>query len=375
MSNPCTHQQDGTGSPTNLRHVAVVDPGSSVLPFDYYFCRSLIDRGERVTLLASHTQYNVEFLSELAREDKAHVELWRISSTVVNRAIGILNYLRMLTFLLVNLRKFDVVYYNFPKGWLLESIIFRILGHKAVFCIHNAVPHGFEAKRHLGTRALASSAHRLLFVSAWTKSDFVSRYGPAYENLSDVMQHGIIGIDPLDSPQSYQLCESFCGVAFWGNIKPYKGVEVFRLLPKDWLPKAVDKRYLIAGKWDHDLSHLRDEYKARNEIDLHDGFLTRESVKDLLAQDYIFLLPYRQASQSGILYTLLFYGRYFIGTDRGDIGDFLRTNGLEKLIIDDLSEGEMRRAIGWLMENLSDVQAKLVSAQQSYTWQWGDKVA
>ncbi|GAB5488641.1 MAG: hypothetical protein Pars2KO_22110 [Parasphingorhabdus sp.] len=178
-----------------------------------------------------------------------------------------------------------------------------------------------------------------------------------------------MGIDPLDEPRSYRLIHRFRGVAFWGNIKPYKGVEMFRLIPNTWLPPEVDHRYLIAGKWDVQLSYLKDEYLSRPEIDVSDGFLSREAVKELLEKDFVFVLPYRQASQSAILYTLLFYGRYFLATDKGDIGDFLRKNGLQDLIIADFSENEMRRAIGWLVDNLSYVQAKLASAQQSCTWE------
>lgn len=369
MSSRYTRQRESSGSQTKGRLVAVVDPGSSVLPFDYYFCRSHISNGARVTLLASETSYNAEFLSELANQDGADVRLWRISSTVANRVRGVLNYLRLLIFLIVNAHRFDLVYYNFPRNWVLEAALFWALGSKAVFCIHNAVPHESSARRHFGTSVLASCAHQLLFVSHWTRRDFLSRYGSEYDEKSSIVQHGVMGIDPQDEPQAYQLYEGFLGVAFWGNIKPYKGIELFRIEPEAWLPQNVGHRYLIAGKWDAKVSHLKADYQARSEIELRDGFLCREAVKSLLAQNFVFVLPYRRASQSGILYTLLFYGRYFLATDQGDVGEFLRANGLDELLIADFSADELRRAMNWLVGNLTYVQAKLSAAQGAYTWQ------
>lgn len=355
--------------PTELRHIAVVDPGSSVLAFDYYFCRSHLAQGSRVTVLASETRYNAEFLSELAREDGVEVKLWPVSSTVAGRFRGPLNYLKLLLFLLLNSYKFETIYYNFPKSWILESVLFRIISSKIVYCVHNSVPHNFAKEKHFGTSMLASSAERLLFVSHWSKRDFISRYGKEYDEVSDVLQHGIMGIDPHDAPRSYKLTAQFCGVAFWGNIKPYKGIELFRVKAKAWLPPEVEHRYLIAGKWDSEIAYLRNEYRSRREITLRDGFLSRDEVKELLADDFVFILPYRQASQSGILYTLLFYGRYFLATDQGDIGEFLKVNGLQELIIADFGESEMRRAIGWLIDNLFYVQTQLNAAQQAYRWQ------
>lgn len=341
-----------------------------MLPFDYYFCQSLLSKGFRVTVFASETSYNPEFLAELKNDNRVEVRLWRVSSTVAGRILGTLEYAALLFSLIVASRRFERIYYNFPQVYLLEFLVFAISRSRLVYCVHNAVPHGHPSSRHWGTHLLAANAKRLLFLSRWAKHDFLDRYGLGYDRVSSVLQHGVMAINPQHKLCRYRATPYFSGVAFWGNIKPYKGIELFRLNPGAWLPERVEKRYVIAGKWDRQLDELKSQYSTRDDIDLLEGFLAPAEVERLVKTDLVFVLPYKQASQSGVLYTLLFYGRYFIATDRGDVGDFLRLNNLSELIIADFSENELRRAISWLVENLDYVRERLNHAQDTYTWKY-----
>ena len=47
-------------------NLAIVDPGSFVLPYDYQLVRALAARGDRVDFYGSTTRYNGEFLAAMA---------------------------------------------------------------------------------------------------------------------------------------------------------------------------------------------------------------------------------------------------------------------------------------------------------------------
>src|SRR5207247_460308 len=66
---------------------------------------------------------------------------------------------------------------------------------------------------------------------------------------------------------------------------------------------------------------------------VQDGYLAEAELLRLLADDVVFVLPYRDASQSGALYALLNHGRFFICADAGDLGAFMRRHGLEGLLL------------------------------------------
>ena len=70
-------------------------------------------------------------------------------------------------------------------------------------------------------------------------------------------------------------------------------------------------------------------------VRIDDGSLDAPRLLQLLSRNVVFVLPYREATQSGALFSLLHHGRVFICADVGDLGDFMRRFGLEALLMKD----------------------------------------
>lgn len=102
-----------------------------------------------------------------------------------------------------------------------------------------------------------------------------------------------------------------------------------------------------------------------------DKYLSAEELADLFSRDLLFILPHRAASQSGVLYTLLHHGKYFLGFDVGDIGRFFRDNGLEDLIIGDISYEIIESKISWMNSNADFVKEAFIRAQERFSWELG----
>jgi glycosyltransferase involved in cell wall biosynthesis len=353
-------------APMTVR-IAVIDPGSFVLPYDYQLVKALAARGDGVDFYGSTTRYNADFLEAMRQLPGVSVHTRAISGSVAARWRGALAYLALLASLLRHARRYATVNLQFSGVWPLEWIVMAALRHRFVFTVHNAVPHGFAGLRHRPTQWLASLARTLVFVSEATRDDFMRRYGESFRAKAVVLPHGLLPVAPQCDTVDYAAAAAPRALVFWGSVRPYKGVELFAELARCKDIRARGWSLQVHGAWASDLHGLRDELMALG-VAVDDRYLDEAPLRALLAEDAVFLLPYRQASQSGALYSLLNHGRLFICADVGDLGDFMRRFGLQGLLLKERSAAAVVDCLRYLDANRPLVIDALRRAQQALRW-------
>jgi hypothetical protein len=92
-------------------------------------------------------------------------------------------------------------------------------------------------------------------------------------------------------------------------------------------------------------------------------------VCELLNQRSIFVLPYKAATQSGVLYTLLAYRVVFISSLAGENAFFLKENELSELIFDRRKPEDILRAYSFAKENYDSIAEKLDKIAVNYEWE------
>ena len=347
--------------------IAIVDPGSFVLPYDYQLVKALAGRAD---FYGSHTRYNAEFLDAMRDLPGVRVRAGDISSSVATRRLGAWAYLQLLLSLLWRSPRYALVNLQFSGFWPIEWVVFGLLlRRKFVYTVHNAVPHGFAGEQHAPTRRLAERARSLVFVSAFTRDDFMRRYGEGFRAKASVLPHGLGPVTPQAGPVPYTATAAALprALVFWGRVQPYKGVEIFRELAR---AEAIGQRGLslaVYGAWADELVGLKQELAAQG-VTIRDGYLGQAELLGLLAQDAVFLLPYQNASQSGALYSLLNHGRLFICSDVGDLGAFMRRHGLQGLLLRDRSAASVIACLDYLAAHREAVAEALNRAQAALRW-------
>ena len=119
-------------------HIAVVDPGSFVLPYDFQLVQALAARGDAVDFFGSRTRYNGELLEAMRRLPGVTVHDRALSRTVAPRWKGALGYLALWSSLWLRRDRFDAFNLQFSAGWLLELPFLWALRKRLVFTVHNA---------------------------------------------------------------------------------------------------------------------------------------------------------------------------------------------------------------------------------------------
>jgi len=347
--------------------VALVDGGSFVLPYDYQLAETLAAQGVEVEFHGSRTRYNGELLEAMRRLPGVTVHDRALSRTVAPRWKGLLGYLLLWLGLCWRRRRFDAVNLQFLAGWPLELPFLWALRRRLVFTVHNAVPHGFSGQRHAPTERIARLARTLVFVSRFSRDDFIARYGEAFRAKSRLLGIGLTPVVPGLPPVPYRPAPPPEALVYWSTVKPYKGVELFAELARSQRLRDAGVGLEIHGAWAPELAGLKAELAGLG-VRIEDGYLDPPRLLRLLARDVVFLLPYREATQSGALFSLLHHGRVFLCTDVGDLGDFLRRFGLEALLLQERSADAVADALDRLRRDPAAIAAALQAAQDASAW-------
>ena len=110
---------------------------------------------------------------------------------------------------------------------------------------------------------------------------------------------------------------------FFGNIRRYKGVDVLvRALAV--VEKVLDVEVAIAGEFYIDpapLRRLADELGVAHRICWHDQYVSNEQVPALFRSSDVVVLPYRDASQSGVVPLAYEFDVPVIATDVGGLSE------------------------------------------------------
>jgi glycosyltransferase involved in cell wall biosynthesis len=347
--------------------MALVDFGSHVIFYDYYLAKGLLELGHQVVYFGSETKFNNEYLEALRNEQGCSVISKPVSRSVSSRLRGIGAYISLVRYIWRNRKDYDRVNLQFCTIWPVEIILFWFLRKKFIYTVHNAIPHDFSGYTYWPFRLFAYIADEIWFPSEATAESFYCRYSQCFRTKGKVVQIGTMGVYPGCPLSPYRLTKQIEGVAYWGNIKPYKGIDLMLDLVRRRAASNGNDVIEVYGRWLKELHPIRDEIRLLNGH-VEDRFLSTDELTLLLSRDLVFLLPYKSASQSGALYTLLHHGRFFMATDTGDLGAFLRRFGLEGLILKDATVESVDQCMAWLKCNLSYAVSRFTAAQSELSW-------
>lgn len=349
--------------------IAILDPASFALPYVVFLARGLGACGHKVSIFCSRTKYNESLLDELSAESdpaRFDIDFYRISRTTApSRWSGVLAYGALLHSVFSRRKSFDVISLQFGIFLPFDIVFMGLLYGRLQFTIHDDVPHGFNRKWHLPTLIRACCASKLVFTSQAVRDRFLSRYPiGGLRRRVKLLQHGLLAATLQPMPQESEHGRGDPIVTYFSTVKPYKGVEQL-VAAKPLLTEGAAVE--IHGQWDLSLADLK-ERALLHGCTVKDEYLSAVALERLLTERRVFVLPYRNASQSGVLYLLLNYAKPFVSTDRGDLGAFLRREGLADLVFPNDDPQALAQALSLAISKYDEISQRLRLVRQRYEW-------
>ncbi len=157
---------------------------------------------------------------------------------------------------------------------------------------------------------------------------------------------------------------------FFGRVFPYKGLaHLIAAEPK--IAAAVPGLLTIIAGRGEDMAGYRAAMGDPSRFDVRDRRVPDEEVAQLFAQADLLVLPYVEASQSGVLAVAAAFGLPVVATDVGEIGPLVRQTGMG-LVVPPADPAALAQAIVTLATDLRAREAATAGARAATEGPLGD---
>lgn len=210
---------------------------------------------------------------------------------------------------------FDVIHLTTAYSFTYPLLPF--LSRKPfVYTLHDVYAHSgeFNPNWELLKRLTVSAADRVVVHGDHNAASFAEKYGQAEKCVS--IPHGDYSFfrQYADGPVSYER-----ELLYFGRIKPYKGLDTL-LEAERLLDGTCDYRLTIAGGGEFDPDRVAD----RPNVTLHHGYVPNEQVAELFQRCRAVVLPYQDATQSGVVPIAYSFEKPVIVTDVGGLPEVVQ---------------------------------------------------
>jgi len=235
-----------------------------------------------------------------------------------------------------------------PCHGVITRLIRRQYAGRLVFVTENVVSHEGRFIDRLLTRIGLANASCFIALSDQVVGELRS-FGdqPVYRSELPVYSGSRDAAKKADKRRELGLDEKDQVLLFFGYVRKYKGLDLLiRALPAiaAQLPRV---RLLIVGEFydkpDYYLQ-LIDSLGMKSRVTLIDRYVANEEVAGFYRAADVVVLPYRSATQSGILNMAYGHGKPAVVTRVGGLAEFV-IHGETGLIVDPDSPGALARGV------------------------------
>ena len=248
-----------------------------------------------------------------------------------HRSLSNINLLRRMT-QVIRSRDIDLVHFLGDDVTWLNLLPYLIGRRPTIVTVHDAETHPGDTDSSLLPSFVVDRFNiggtRLIVHGDRIRQAMVRRIGRSPDDI-DILPHVALmryaelakreGLRP--APENGKR-----KILFFGRIMAYKGLPVLLdagRLSRETIPGL---ELVVAGRGPA-LDDLRPRLVGEG-VELHDGFIPDRDVARLLLDTELVVLPYIEASQSGILALAAAFGKPAIVSDVGEIGDLVRATGM-----------------------------------------------
>lgn len=289
-----------------------------------------------------------------------------------HRPIKALSY--MLTCLILSLRLLwwrssviHIQWFRIPRfDYLMVRLLQRLFKQKVVFTAHNILPHQGNESKNTDVFCKAYHAFDRIIVHSQTTKDEIIRTFHVDGDKIEVIRHGILPFDMSEEQynasmetldRQYAALHGKTVFSALGYQNFYKGTD---LLARVWtetpeLRNNTNAMLVVIGKKnaaDMDLSML----EGIDNVIYDNRRIPDEEFVYLLRHTSVYLLPYREISQSGAMLTVLTEHVPLLLTDVGSLAEPLSVAPIGWKI-QHAEECELRNALIYLLGHKEEIDA------------------
>ncbi len=251
--------------------------------------------------------------------------------------------------LVQQIRRFQPDVVHFQNGHLWFNLALPLLGrYPLVLTVH-------DPRHHAGDRSSRKTpqpvmdfgfrrADRLIVHGQSLKQQVADEIGVRDDRI-DVIPHIAIG-QPDAAPR---VAEQPNTILFFGRIWQYKGLDYLIEAEPLVAREVPEVRTVIAGEGD-DLGRYRRQMAHPERFTVHNQFIPTAQMAELFAQASVVVLPYTEATQSGVIPVAYSFAKPVVATDVGALPEMV-DHGKTGLLVPPRNAAALAAAIVQLLKD------------------------
>ena len=244
----------------------------------------------------------------------------------------------------------DLVWFNILAPILRKKWPLVITDHEPI--AKNTIIRFYGKYIHRATRILTRKMSDALIVHSEKSKDFLVEKRVKEEKVY-VVPHGVFTYYNRWSKEEIKEQKA---ILFFGVIEDYKGID-YLIKAEPLISKEIpDAKIIIAGKGN--FSKYEKLIKHKDSFEIINEYIPDENVAELFQRASLLVLPYTDASQSGVLTIAYSFGKPVVATDVGGLPEAVDdektgliappkdSSALADAIIKVLKDDELRKKMG-----------------------------
>lgn len=262
-----------------------------------------------------------------------------------------------------------------PSHRAISALLGKELRKKILIITENVISHEARFVDKLLTRIGLANASSFLVLSGQVAEDVkpFARNLPVYRSelpvFGEFYAQTSHNLSKEAAKQIFGFADTDNVLLFFGYVRKYKGLDVLlRALPM--IAKTNPRvKLLVAGEFYDDPKpyyNLIEELGIGDRVKLFNAFIPNERVGEFYAACDVVMLPYKSATQSGILGIAYGFDRPVIVTDVGGLAESVE-NEKTGLIVPSESPDELAKAVErfYQLSTTTDFQVNVRTKAQS----------
>ncbi len=349
-----------------IQFLGVIESGPV---FTYEIAKGLVQNGNEVYAVLNNNIENKEkWIALLSNEKIFFFETWLSKSKIIMSGMRFIQELYYLY------NKFKTISFDYAVRTfvgLYDELLSKVIKTKKIvnFC-HDPIPHsGISRKVAEKNKRLINHADKIVVLSKSFIPVVEKEYRRKPEDIIFI-KHGLLPYSEYESREKreYKKEKGICFL-FFGRIDPYKGIEVLLRAFKFVNAEYKNTKLIIAGKGD--FSKYQKEINEIENMVLINRYIEAPEVDYIFSQDNIVLiLPYKDATQSGVATVAFDYEVPIIASDTGGLREQL-FDGQVGLLVTPNDEKKLAAAMEQFLikKNLYNSEvAKMKLYRKKLTW-------
>jgi starch synthase len=303
----------------------------------------LVTRDHSHEIAPGSRQLDVEEFLNSCLDPRVHRETLRFRQRNPRNVFEVLRIYRK-----IRVFRPQIIHVQDNADWRIAFIACLFGSRRLVLTIHDVVPHpGKQTKIFKPIRLFFWKRSRMIIVHGKKLKEMLVSLAPALRDRIRVIPHGTFTIYRKWDDGSIQ--EEPGTMLFFGYISKYKGIGVL-IEAQPWITREIPEAKVLIVGTGKEFEKYKAAVRMNPSFEVHNEFVPTEDVHRYFRKASVVVLPYIEASQSGIIPLAYAFGKPVVATDVGSLAEVVE-NGKTGFIVPPNNPGKLAEAVVTILKD------------------------